>query len=149
MSLNVYLTREEIPNNMVVIDSNDIYFNGYTNIGTSEFEKSVLKKIDNASRISDYKFLGRTEELGNFNKSCLSTGTKTLLNIYNNSDYCFNVLECGDNALEFLCDLKEGNILWEFPYFNIERESEYCDIQCRGKHFDNIVDFIEFGLEER
>ena len=44
MSLNVYLTREEIPNNMVVIDSNDIYFNGYTNIGTSEFEKSVLKK---------------------------------------------------------------------------------------------------------
>jgi hypothetical protein len=144
MALSVYLTREEVPNNIKIIDSNDAYFNGYTVIGNSDFENNVLSTIDKAKRTSELTFIGRTEKLGNLNKSCLSTGTKTLLNIYNNPDVCFNVDECGDNALEFLCDLNRGNILWEFPYINFERDKEDCCIICRGIHFSNMIDFMDY-----
>ena len=148
MALNVFLARTEIPDNMQLICENDAYFNGYTKIGDSKFERNVLNIIDKAKRVSDFKFTGRTEKLGNLNKSCLSTGTKTLVNIYNNTDDCFNVVECGDNALEFLCDLRNGNVLWEFPFINFERDDETCDILCRGRHFTNIVDFMDYDWED-
>ena len=47
MSLNVYLTRDEVPKNLAFIEVNDIYFNGYTKIGNSNFEANVLSAIDN------------------------------------------------------------------------------------------------------
>ena len=147
MALNIYLHRSEVPEGMNIICGNDVYFDGYTIIGDSEFEKEVLSAIDKAKRVSDTTFIGRTRKLGALDKSCLSTGTKTLLNIYNNPDKCFDVVGCGDNALEFLCDLRDGNILWEFPFMNFERDDETCDIIYRGTHFSNIVDFMDFGLE--
>lgn len=144
MSLNVYLTRDEVPKNLAFIEVNDIYFNGYTKIGNSNFEANVLSAIDSASRVSDFIFKGRSEHLGGLDKSLLSTGTKTLLNIFNNPNACFSVVECGDNALEFLCDISEGNILWETPFINFIRDNETCDIQCRGRHFTNIIDFMDY-----
>ncbi len=43
--------------------------------------------------------------------NCLSTGSKILLNIYRYPELCFNVMECGDNALELLAGIKKDNIL--------------------------------------
>lgn len=57
-------------------------------------------------------------------------------------------MECGNNALEFLCDIHVGNILWEEPVFFIERENEGCDILCRNLHFNNICDFVDYGWED-
>lgn len=148
MALNVYLKKEEIPAQLQVINKNDVYFDGYTNLNGSEFEQNVLREIDQAHRVSELTFIGRTTALGALNKSNLSTGSKTLLNIYNNSDICFNVVECGDNALEFLCDLHAGHVLWEMPFINVERDEETCDIMCRGKHFDNICDFLDYDWSE-
>lgn len=144
MPLVVYLSREEVPSNIHVIDKNDIFFNGYTNLGESKFEKEVLQQIDKATRSSNVTFIGRTKELGNLNKEHLSTGTKTLLNIYNYPNMCFNVIECGDNALEFLCDINDGMILWEQPFINVERDDETCNIECRGRKFTNICDFLDY-----
>ncbi|MDE7307768.1 MAG: DUF4869 domain-containing protein [Lachnospiraceae bacterium] len=59
-------------------------------------------KIDKAEYTTSLTFLERTNILGNLNKSMLSTETKTLLNIINHPDICFNVAECGNNALQFL-----------------------------------------------
>lgn len=147
MSLAVYLSRKEIPAGMPVVDRNDVYFNGYTTLGTSDFEQSVLLGVDQAVRISDYTFRGRTAALGALNKSCLSTGTKTLLNIYQNSDICFSLVECGDNALDYLGDLHDGNVLWEHPFFYLGRDDESCDIICRDRHFENLCDFMEWAME--
>ena len=30
----------------------------------------------------------------------------------------------------------------------IDRDDESCDIQCRGRHFDNICDFLEYDWED-
>ncbi len=43
--------------------------------------------------------------------NCLSTGSKILLNLYRYPELCFNVMECGDNALELLAGIKKDNIL--------------------------------------
>ena len=43
-----------------------------------------------------------------------------------------------------LCDISEGNILWETPFINFIRDNETCDIQCRGRHFPNIIDFMDY-----
>ena len=148
MALQVYLSREEIPKGIRVIDYNDVYFNGYTNLGTSEFEEKVLKKIDQAKRTSDMTFLGRTERLGSLAKNCLSTGSKTLLNIYHYPELCFNVMECGDNALELLAGIKKGNILWEHPFVNLSRRVVPCSIECRGKYFSELGAFLHYDWEE-
>lgn len=82
MSLNVYLTKEEVPENLVIIRKNDDYFNGLTILHDTEFVHKVLWDIDMAKRCTDITFIERTISLGALNKSCLSTGTKTILNIY-------------------------------------------------------------------
>lgn len=94
MSLNVYLTREEV-NNLTIIRKNDEYFNGMTELKDCDFVSKVLKNIDKAKRVSDLTFVGRTEYLGALNKSCLSTGTKTLLNIYSHPNKCFDDVSVG------------------------------------------------------
>jgi hypothetical protein len=148
MALNVYLTKEEIPDGMTFINKNDIYFDGFTNLDNSDFVTNVLREVDEAEVTSELTFLGRTKKLGNLFKDHLSTGSKTLINIHAYPEICFNVVECGDNALEFLCDLHEGNIYWHLPFINFERDDESCDIQCRGRHFDNMIDFLEFDWED-
>ena len=148
MSLNVYLTREEVPSGMTIIDSSDIHFNAFGRLTNSEFEKNVLKEVDLAEYNSESTFIGRTKKLGGLFIDKLSTGTKTLLNIVSFPRMCFNVIECGRNSLEFLCDLHEGNVLWERPVLLPMRDDESCDIMCRGIHFTNIYDFLDYEWEE-
>jgi hypothetical protein len=145
MSLNVYLNKNELPVGIKYIKNNDLFFNGATIIDKSDFTALVLKTVDKAERVSDSTFIGRTSNFGSLFKNNLSTGTKTLLNIHSHPDICFDVLECGDNALEFLCDLHRGNIVWSVPFINFLRDDESCDIQFRGRHFDNIIDFMDFS----
>ena len=148
MALKVYLTREEIPSGVKVIDNNDSYFNANTTLKNSDLE--ILKTVDEAVYISEMTFLGRTKEFGALYKYSLSTGTKTLLNILSHPNICFDVKECGDNALQFLRYYNEGLILWSFPFYNIQdiNDSEECNIECRGKHFNNICEFMDFDWSE-
>ena len=150
MALTVYLTREEVPSYLKIIDINDEFFDAFTRLTNTEFEKNLLDEIDKAKYASSSTFYGRTKQMGALNVRCLSTGTKTLLNIEKwgkSNKYCFNVIECGDNALEFICDLHSGSILFEHPYYIIMREDESCDIECRGIHFRDICEFIEWAKE--
>lgn len=149
MSLVVYLSKGEVPKGMHYIEENDAYFNGFTTLSGTDFEKKVLKEIDKAEIVNEYSVIFiQHREFGAFNIENLCTGTKTLLNVYRHPDRCFNVLECGDNALEFLCDIKEGHIVWEYPFINLLRDDETCDIECRGKHFTNIVEFLDYDWED-
>ena len=46
MSLHVYTDRKDIPNDMLVVDDNDVFFNSHTVLNNSDFEQMVLKNID-------------------------------------------------------------------------------------------------------
>ena len=105
--------------------------------------------VDMAKYNSDLTFIGRTKELGALNKSMLSTGTKTLLNIIAYPNRCFNVVECGSNAPQFIPRITEGYILWELPV-TVCRDRPKCDIDYRGRHYTDFLEFLaQVEREER
>ena len=103
MSLNIYSSILDVPEGMKVIRSNDLFFNGFTKLNNSDFEKTVLRDIDDATFVSPDLVIGRFMKAGAVYKSTLSTGAKTILNIEKHQDLCFDMLECG--AINPLCNV--------------------------------------------
>ena len=98
MPLIVYTNKKDVEDSgKDLIMINDLFFDAETVLKNSELVSKILEDIDKAKYNSDLTFIGRTKELGALNKSMLSTGTKTLLNIIQHPDKCFNVCECGNN----------------------------------------------------
>lgn len=145
MSLNVYTNREDIPKGMQFINYNDKFFLS-TSLRNDKFSGMVMKKIDKAEFHSRDTFIGRDKSLGALNKEHLSTGCKTLLNIINNSDKCFDVMECGQNALELLPIITEGNILWINPVLHFIGDAE-CDIIIHDNRFTAFRKFLQYIMD--
>ncbi|MBE5869899.1 MAG: DUF4869 domain-containing protein [Lachnospiraceae bacterium] len=145
MSLNVYLSQKEIPKHLSVIKINDAYFDTHSDIKDTPLIREILKEIDKAEYVNNKVFLGRDKDLGHLNATNLSTGTKTLINILEHPEECFDVSECGTNAQQFFKCITEGNILWKFVDV-YPLGSKECDIICDGKHFDKFDAFIEYCI---
>lgn len=133
MSLQVYRSIVELSSNIRVIKNNDSFFDVMTDLTNTELVCEILRTVDKAEFNSSQTFIGRTKELGALHKSMLSTGTKTLINIIHHPEICFNVAECGNNALQFIPKITEGHILWELPVV-VCRDRPKCDIDYRGMH---------------
>ena len=137
-----------IPKDLKIIKSNDSFFNTHTNLIDDDFGKLVLNHVDKATFASVMSFNGRSSCFGPLNKNNLSTGAKTLLNIYQNPDFCFNVVECGTNARELLPFIKNGNIYTkDYLDIYIRTFNRECSISYRNKEFYNTIDFMEFYKE--
>jgi hypothetical protein len=134
--LTIYTRKELIPTDMEYIRYNDTFFKGVA-LTDDSITKLILSSIDNAHYNSPETFIGRDETLVALNKEHLSTGTKTLLNIYTNPAVCFDTLECGVNCLRLLVDLSLnicGTVFMDTPalaYYG----SGACDITCDGVHY--------------
>ena len=141
--LNFYDHLEDIPHNIQIIKSNDAFFNAFSIISDDEFSTTVLKHIDKAIRVSDFTFIGRNPEFGSLFKNFLSTGAKTLLNIKQHPDLCFNIIECGVNALELLPFIREGYV-YSLDYVDIYTNdlNKHCNILYRGDIYTNLSNFI-------
>lgn len=143
MSLRIYTEKEEIPSNMRFVDYNDIFFNGVS-LKDDEISEKIMSEIDQAHYSSEKTFIGRDSSLGNLNKENLSTGCKTLLNILYSPCECFDVVECGENALRLLPLIKDGNILWKTPVLH---GNTTCDIDIHGKHFTDFREFLKYVMD--
>lgn len=142
MSLSIYTERSEVPGDMRVVDYNDSYFDGVL-LQRDDLSRLVLQTVDLVQVYTDKAYIGRDSELGYLNKSYLSTGCKTLLNIIASPDVCFDICECGSNALQFLSLLKIGHVFWKRPVINYMYSSS-CDIIIHGKHFTNSDNFMDY-----
>lgn len=148
MSLRVYARREDIPVGMEVVEVSDLFFDSYE-LKDDALTRKILMEVDRAIYASPCTFIGRDKELGPLDKSRLSTGCKTLLNVVYHPDICFNVLLCGQNALELLYLIREGNILWEkLTLFSMDDTLE-CDIEMEGRRFGKFEEFIAYIMDER
>jgi hypothetical protein len=141
MSLNIYRNIKDIPKGVNYIASNDLFFEAQGNIDDSELGKEILLEIDNATSINASAFKGRFGVDDIQPKSNLSTGTKTLFNILQNPDKCFNVAECGNNALGFIFKIQNGNILWKYPVVCLKSDIP-CDIVYDGRKYCTAFDFL-------
>lgn len=146
MSLNIYTKKELIPNDMLYISANDPYFNANTPLSDDTLVADIIKNIDGAIRNSEFTFIGREAELGALNKEHLSTGTKTLLNILENPDICFNIEECGVNVLDYIPRIKNGNVFWKHPVHCIDTDGS-CDIYLDGKHYVDFYEMVQDVVE--
>ena len=147
MSLHIYRSADEVPEGIRVVTNNNLFFNARTPISNTELTSDILATVDKARYNSGFTFIGRTPELGALNKSMLSTGTKTLLNIISYPDVCFNVVECGLNALCFLPRIKDGYVVWRFPLISYHDEAD-CDIVYKGISFTDFYKFLKFVSKE-
>ena len=141
MSLNIYRNKSDIPDNIKLVTNNDLFFNAETSIKNTELAADILMKVDKAKYNSSLTFIGRTQELGALNKSMLSTGTKVLLNVIEHQGICFNIVECGDNALEFIPKIRTGYVLWELPVLAYKGDPD-CDITYKGTHYTDFYKFL-------
>jgi len=140
MALKVYHKRGDVP--VKIVDSNDMYFDVFTLLRDTEFTKEVLQDIDKAGYYNPEGFIGRTYADMWISRECLSTGAKTLLNIDAHPDVCFNVVECGLNALRKLFKLTDGYILWEVISL-VGVADGACDIEFCGRHCSTVEQFEE------
>lgn len=143
MSLNVYTDKKLIPRGMNFINFGDMFFDVNTSLSDDDLVRNILWHVDKAKFNNENSFVSRVPNIGALNKSCLSSGTKTLLNIISHPDVCFNVESCGGNALEFIPRITSGNIYWKLPVLNYSGSSE-CDIILNGgKHYIDVYAFLE------
>lgn len=142
MSLVIYTQKEQIPKSVKYINYNDKFF-ASVELNDNTLTKNVLCKIDKATYNSKDTFTGRDKSLGALNKNLLSTGCKTILNIVSNPDKCFDVIECGQNAINCLTMIHQGHILWTYPVLITGIDSK-CDIEIHGKKFKNIMDLADY-----
>lgn len=106
--------KKAFPKNVELIKINDVFFNKYTSEKLDEKAKDIILRIDKSVLIDKYT-IGSRFDGTKINIDKLSTGCKTTLNILYNPDKVFDISECGENALEEIYSLSEGNVYCDYP----------------------------------
>ena len=69
--------------------------------------------------ISKYRMKSRFSDIA-LDIDCLSTGCKTILNVFYFPDRVFGLKECGNNALNILYQLEKGYVYSEYALIPLE-----------------------------
>ena len=107
--LNVYIGDIKSEN---LVKFNDAWFDRHLKgLKVDANIKYFMKKIDESTYIKEHKMYSRFDKELCVSMEQLSTGCKTLINVYIFNDKIFDVIECGDNVIDEIFRLKQGNIL--------------------------------------
>lgn len=139
MSLNIYTRERDIPKSVPFILANDAVFSG--RLGDDALTRRILKEIDGAERLDEQLIRGKAGNLTSADH--ISTGAKTLLNIYTQPQRCFTVAECGNNALCMLPLITAGHVFWQVPVALCDHDIP-CDIMYRHRRFKSFWSFLNF-----
>lgn len=125
-------------NGMEQVTLNDIYFNKYTVEQLDDKAAAIIEKIDSSKMLSKYTISSRFNgTVLNIDK--LSTGCKTALNIMYNPDKIFDICECGDNALDVIYALPQGNVYCSYPFISFEMDK----VNVSDKRGTKVIDSYE------
>lgn len=144
LMLRVYRYSDELPKDIKFVRDNDAYFDAKSKLLDTDLVRKILLEIDGAEYVSEDIFSSKNKKVGNLNKIHLSTGVKTLINILNFKDVCFDVLECGINVLDLIPEISiktDGYILWRDCMYPFAENCD-CDFLFRGKRFYKVFDFM-------
>lgn len=140
MSLTVYNSFTTVPNGIEYVSGNDAYFNLNTELRDSKILRELLTRIDGVYYYdARWVTIKRGQEECNIKRTALSTGLKTLINIIQNPDVCFDTMECGPNVAAEILKLNNGTVVWSSGTIF---EDGVCDIVFQGKHYTTIQEAL-------
>lgn len=122
---HLYTNKDRIPKSKTYITNCDLLIDMF-GVG-SEFAKKVITSIDKGSYYNDSMFTDRFG--GNLYYNCLSTTSKLLIVLEEESDYCIDISEMGDNGIQYLLDLN-GYAYTNVDY--IEFYGSYVELDFNG-----------------
>jgi len=139
--LRIYIGLDKVPEGLKVVKDNEVAFI-YTELEDTETVKSILKRVEQAEYNDNVSFIDRFGF--KLYSDCLSTGTKTLLNINYQVDKVFYGGEMGYNAIAELLKLKNGNVYFDktFDRF-IEPDEGNIFVAVNGITCRNICEIEE------
>lgn len=105
--IRLYTDSDMIQNNPKYVLDNEAFFGRYDTVW-DEFSKSIINIIDGGMFCDEFTFYDRYNV--RLYNAYLSTGTKTLLNIYSYPEHVFDFRECGDNCIELFLKRMVGAI---------------------------------------
>ena len=128
---------------MELVTLNDLFFNKHT----AQSLDDIIEKIDNSKMVDKYtigsKFNGTV-----LNTDKLSTGCKTVLNIIYNPDKIFDICECGDNALDVIYTLPQGNVYCSYPFISFDMDKVYVCDNGGKREIDSYDELKEWWTNE-
>lgn len=117
--ITIFKNKKDIPQEKEYIELNDIFFNQKTAEKLDERAAYFIEQIDDSKLLSKYKIRSRFDDI-TLNVDQLSTGCKTVLNIFYYPDKVFCLKECGNNALEVLYGFEKGFVYSEYAMIPFE-----------------------------
>ena len=139
--------KASIPSKTKVVVQNDIFFNKYTVEMLDDKAQEIIEKIDNSKMLSKYTISSRFNGSA-LNIDKLSTGCKTTLNIMYNPNTIFDICECGDNALDVIYSLPEGNVYCSYPFISFEMKKVLVHDKNGEKEIDSYELLKEWWTNE-
>ncbi len=120
--ITIFKNKKDIPQNKEYIELNDIFFNQNTARKLDERAEQFIERIDASKLLSKYRIRSRFDDII-LNTDQLSTGCKTVLNVFYYPDKVFCLKECGNNALEVLYNFEKGSVYSEYAMipFDIDK----------------------------
>ena len=145
--ITIFKNKRDIPKDKEYIELNDIFFNQNTAEKIDERAAQFIEKIDDSKLLSKYKIRSKFDDI-TLNIDQLSTGCKTVLNVFYYPNKVFCLKECGNNALEVLYSFKQGFVYSE--YAMIPFEMDQVEIQTIGgkKVIDDYEELKEWWENE-
>jgi len=132
---------------MELVVLNDIYFNQYTVSLLDDRAKEIIQKIDHSKMLSPFSISSRFDGMA-LNIDKLSTGCKTALNVLYNPDKVFDIRECGDNALDVIYSMPEGNIYCDYPLISFEMDKVMVSDKKGKREIDSYETLKEWWSHE-
>lgn len=136
--ITIYKDIKDIPPNMEYIELNDVFFNQNTASILDERAEKIIEDIDGSKQVGKYKIRSRFDDII-LDIDKLSAGCKTVLNVLYNSDKVFCLKECGNNALEIVYSLDQGNVYSDYALIPFDVES----VNVRTASEDKVISDYE------
>lgn len=130
-----------------VIALNDAYFNRNTAAFLDERAKEIIFRIDHSEMLSQFTIRSRFDGTS-LNIDRLSTGCKTALNVLYHPDKIFDIRECGDNALDVIYALPEGNVYCDYPLISFYMEKVLVQDKKGKREVDSYEELKEWWTNE-
>lgn len=145
--ITIYKNKKDIPEGLEYIELNDVYFNQNTASALDGRAEKIIEDIDDSKQVGKYKIRSRFDDLV-LDIDKLSAGCKTVLNILYNPDKVFCLKECGNNALEAVYSLDQGNVFSDYAMIPFEMNAVNIRTATGEKVISDYQELKEWWSDE-